>query len=288
MTPPAGRTVGDLLEEATRRLSEAQVPEPRREATALVALALAADRGGVAVRRPDPIPEGIEGRIGELLAARARRVPLQHLAGRAEFHGLDLEVGPDVLIPRPETEDLVDALLAAGLPDGARVADLGTGSGCIAISLAVARPRWRLLAVDRSAGALAVATRNAARHGVAGRLALIERDFSVVVEGEAGAFDAVVSNPPYVAEDEWRGLQPEVRDHEPRLALVPGPTGNEAYAVVTRTAWLLLRPGGLLALELGWKSEAAVRSLVGAQGFVDVAVRPDLSGIPRILTARRP
>jgi release factor glutamine methyltransferase len=286
VTSPAGRTVGDLLEEATRRLAEAHVPEPRREATALLALALAADRGGVAVRRPDPIPEGIEARIGELLLARERRVPLQHLVGRTEFHGLDFEVGPEVLIPRPETEDLVDAVLGAGLPASARVADLGTGSGCIAIALAVARPGWRVVAVDRSAAALAVAARNAAAHGVGERVRFVERDFSVVADGEAGAFDAVASNPPYVPEDEWRGLQPEVRDHEPRLALVPGPTGHEAYAVVARSARRLLRPAGLLAVELGWTSEAAVRRIVGDEGFVGVAVRPDLQGIPRVLTAR--
>ena len=287
MTLPAGRTVGELLDEAARRLGQAHVPEPRREAIALLALALAADRGGVAARHPDPVPRGIEARVAELVAARERRVPLQHLAGRAEFHGLELEVGPDVLIPRPETEDLVDAVLAAGLGPEARVADLGTGSGCIAIALAAAQPGWRLVAVDRSGAALAVAARNAGRHAVSGRVAFVERDFSVVAEDESGTFDAVASNPPYVPEDEWRALQPEVRDHEPRIALVPGPTGNEAYAVVARTARLLLRPGGLLALELGWKSEAAVRGIVGGAGFVEVDVRPDLAGIPRVLMARR-
>lgn len=287
MTPPAGATVGDLLEQATRQLREAGLSDARREAVALLALALGTDRGGVAARRPDPLDDEAAARFRELLAARERRVPLQHLAGLAEFRGLAFEVSAAVLIPRPETEDLVQAVLDAGLPENASVADLGTGSGCIAVSLAVARPAWRVVAVDLSADALAVARRNVARHGLAGRVALVERDFAQVPDEDRGAFDAVVSNPPYVPEEEWRSLQPEVRDHEPRLALVPGPTGNEAYEAVARAGAILLRPGGLLALELGWKSEAAVRAIAGSAGLRDVDVRPDLQGIPRVLQARK-
>jgi len=287
VTPPAGRTVGDLLEEATRRLREAHVPEPRRDAIALVALSLGSDRGGVIARRPDRVDATVLERLEELLAARECRVPLQHLEGETEFRGLAFEVGPDALIPRPETEDLVQAVLDAGLPDAARVADLGTGSGCIAVALAVERPSWRLVAVDLSAEALRVAGRNAVRHGVADRVALLARDFGDVPDRERGAYDAVVSNPPYVPEGEWRGLQAEVRDHEPKLALVPGPTGNEAYASVTRAAAVMLRPGGLLAFELGWKSEEAVREIVRAAGFAEATVGPDLQGIPRVLTSRR-
>jgi release factor glutamine methyltransferase len=132
-----------------------------------------------------------------------------------------------------------------------------------------------------------VAARNVARHGVADAVTLIERDFAAVPDAERGSFDAVVSNPPYVTEDEWRGLQPEVRDHEPRIALVPGPTGDEGYEAVARAAERMLRPTGLLALELGWKSEEAVRAILLRNGFHAIAVSADIQGIPRVLTARR-
>jgi release factor glutamine methyltransferase len=287
VTPPAGRTVGDLLELATARLRAARLPDPRREAIAILAIALATDRGGVFARRSDPIGPAAATRFNDLLQARESRVPLQHLEGIAEFRGLDFEVSADVLIPRPETEDLVQAVLDSGLPQAASVIDLGTGSGAIAIALALERPSWRLVAVDLSAEALAVAARNVARHGVGDRVELRTRDFAFVPAREEGAFEAVVSNPPYVPEAEWRSLQAEVRDHEPKLALVPGPSGNEAYAAVARAAEAMLRPGGLLALELGWRSEAAVRAIVAEAGFGDIEVRPDLQGIPRVLTARR-
>jgi release factor glutamine methyltransferase len=287
VTPTAGRTVSELLDEAHRRLRAAQVPDPRREALALLALILGTDRGGVVAHRPDVADDDAARRLSGLLEARERRVPLQHLEGVAAFRGLELEVGPDVLIPRPETEGLVEVVVDAGLPAAARLADLGTGSGCIAIALAVAEPSWHVAAVDASAEALRVASRNAERHGVADRVTLIERDFAVVPDVERGRFDAVVSNPPYVAAHEWSGLQAEVRDHEPRMALVPGPTGNEGYEAVVRAAAELLRPGGLLALELGWKSEAAVRAIVLRHGFGSVVVSADLQGIPRVLTARR-
>jgi release factor glutamine methyltransferase len=287
VTPEAAPTVATVLEEATRRLREARVPDPRREAAFLLAFVLDTDRGGVVARKPDLLGSEAAARFAELIAARALRVPLQHLEGRAEFRGLEFEVSGDVLIPRPETENLVQAVLDAGLPDAARVADLGTGSGCIAVSLAVERPAWRLVAVDLSAAALRVAARNAAKHRVADRIAFVESDFAAPEAAWHGAFDAVVSNPPYIPEEEWRGLEPEVRDHEPKGALVPGPTGNEAYEVIVRAAAAMLRPGGVLAMELGWKSEEAGRAIVVSSGFSELAIRPDLQGIPRVLTARR-
>lgn len=287
MSSEAALTVAAVLEVATRRLSEARVPDPRREAATLLALVLGTDRGGILARKPDLVATENVARFEELIAARASRIPLQHLEGRAEFRGLVFEVTPDVLIPRPETEDLVQAVLDAGLKDGARVADLGTGSGCIAVALAIHRPTWRLVAVELSAEALRVATRNAATHGVAHRVSFAARDFATVPDDERGTYDAVVSNPPYVPENEWEKLQAEVRDHEPRLALVPGPTGNEAYEAVARAASEMLRPGGLLALELGWRSEEAVRGIVARDGFREIFVRPDVQGIPRVLTATR-
>ncbi len=287
MTPEAAPTVAAVLEVATRRLRNAGVPDPRREAASILALVLGTDRGGVVARKPDSVDTVAAARFAELIAARALRVPLQHLEGRAEFRGLEFEVSGDVLIPRPETEDLVQAVLDAGLPAAARVADLGTGSGCIAVALAVERRSWQLVAVDLSAAALRVAARNAAKHGVADRIALVESDFAAPEAAWHGAFDAVVSNPPYIPEAEWRGLAPEVRDHEPKAALVPGPTGHEAYEVIVHAAAVMLRPGGLLAFELGWKSEGAVRTMLVSSGFNELTVRPDVQGISRVLTARR-
>ena len=288
MTSPAGRTVGEILENATRRLIEAGVPDARADALALFGHLLGTDRGGVVARRPETVDRAVAERMDALVAARAARRPLQQITGHVDFRGLDLFVDEHVLIPRPETEGLVDAVLEETLPAGARIADLGTGSGCVAVALAVARPGWRVDAVDVSSEALAVAERNAARHGVAGRVRTIEGDFARAAVGDAAPYDAVVSNPPYVPEDEWRGLQEEVRAHEPKLALVPGPTGHEAYAAVAAAAARMLLPGGLVALELGWTSEPAVREIVARHGFRAVRTRPDLQGIPRILTARRP
>jgi release factor glutamine methyltransferase len=286
LTPGAAPTVANALDEATRRLHDACVPDARRDAATLMALVLETDRGGVMARRSDPLGDDAATRYRELIAARCRRSPLQHLEGLATFRGLEFEVGPDVLIPRPETEDLVQAVLDAGFRTDARVADLGTGSGCIAVSLAVERSAWRVVALDISGPALRTAGRNVSKHGVESRVSTIERDFAIVPDEERGRYDAVVSNPPYVADAEWEGLQPEVRDHEPRIALVSGTTGTEAYESVTRAASAMVRPGGLLALELGWKSEAAVRTIVAEAGFTAIATRPDLQGIVRVLTAR--
>jgi release factor glutamine methyltransferase len=287
VSPPAGPTVGDILERAVRSLTEAGVPDARQEAQRLVAHLLGTDRGGVAARKPDTVPPPVAEAIAEGVRARAQHRPFQQIVGRVSFHGLELEVDEHVLIPRPETEDLVDAVLEAGLPGSARIADLGTGSGCIAVALAVLRPAWSIVAIDLSAEAIAVARRNAERHGVDSRVRCVLGDFRTPDPKWGAPFDAIASNPPYVPEAEWERLAPEIRDHEPKLALTPGPTGNEAYAAVVRTAHALLVPGGLLALELGWTSERAVRAIVAAEGFQDIGVRPDAQGIPRILTARR-
>ena len=286
MTAVPGPTVASVLDQATRRLREAGVSDPRRDAATLLGEVLGVDRGGVLARKPEPLSPGDAARFDAMVVRRARRMPLQHILGTAEFRGREFEVTPDVLIPRPETEDLVQAVLDVDLGPNARIADLGTGSGCIAVSLALGRPGWRVLAIDRSAEALAVASRNALKHGVSERVRFVEQDFAAVPDVERGRCDAVVSNPPYVTEAEWRRLQPEVRDHEPRTALVPGPTGNEAYEAVARAARAMLRSGGLLALELGWRSEEPVREIVGAEGFREIVTRPDLQGIPRVLTAR--
>jgi release factor glutamine methyltransferase len=195
-------------------------------------------------------------------------------------------VNRHVLIPRPETELVVDAVLAASLPPGASVADLGTGSGCIALAIAKARPDLSVQALDSSPQALGVARDNAERLDLAVRFE--HGDLANPPEEWSGRMDVVVSNPPYVSEEEWRTLEPEVRDYEPKGALVPGPTGNEAYEALAPAAFRLLRPGGTLVLELGHTSEAAATRAVNHAGFGETGVLPDLRGIPRILVARRP
>ncbi|HEX5045042.1 MAG TPA: peptide chain release factor N(5)-glutamine methyltransferase [Candidatus Polarisedimenticolaceae bacterium] len=276
--------VSAALQEAVARLEAAGIERPRDEALRLLALALKTDRGGVLARRPDPLPGEAEERLAGLLRRREAREPWQYLTGEAEFHGLTLAVDRRVLIPRPETEEVVDAVLGLGVPPGGRLADLGTGSGCIALAVKAARPDLTVLALERSRDALAVARANARRIGL--EVTFREGDFAEPPQDWTGSLDAVVANPPYVAEGEWGCLAPEVRDHEPRAALVPGETGLEAYRVLLPAAFRLLVPGGALVLELGWRSAAPVSALALAAGFREVAVRDDLRGVPRILVGR--
>jgi release factor glutamine methyltransferase len=239
----------------------------------------------VAARRPDPLPPGSSERFRGLLARRERREPLQYLTGEQEFRGLAIRVDRRVLVPRPETEELVDAVLRWPLRRGARVADLGTGSGCIAIALTLARPDWVVAALDRSEDALQVARENAARHGVDGRISFRAGDLAAPPEEWASALDVVVSNPPYVSEEEWRGLAPEVRDHEPKGALVPGPTGIEAYESLAPVAARLLVPDGAAFVELGYGRSGGAREAFDRAGFASIDLFPDVRGIPRILRA---
>ena len=217
-----------------------------------------------------------------LVKRRAAREPVAYLLGEREFRSRSFRVTPAVLIPRPETEDVVDAALET-IADRTEplVADLGTGSGCIAVSIAVERPDARVHALDVSAPALAVARENASRHGVTERVTFVEGDFAHPL-GSPGSFDLVVSNPPYVAQDEMADLAPEVRDHEPARALTPGPDAFSAYRAVIAAASRLLRPGGALVLELPNDRTAELRALApeGAE------VRTDLAGHDRILIVR--
>jgi release factor glutamine methyltransferase len=238
------------------------------------------------LRRAEAVEHSEAKRFDEWVRRRAAREPAQQIAGVQEFHGLTFRVTPDVLIPRPETELLVDELLAV-TPDGGTVIDLGTGSGCIVIAAAVKRCDLRALALDRSPAALDIARDNAVRHGVERRIEFVEGDFSAPPEAWRGAADTVVSNPPYVREGDWAVLEPEVRDHDPKQALVAGSSGFEAYRALIPPARGLLRAGGHLILELGAGQEAEVRAIVLAAGFVSVGLRADLNGIPRLLTARR-
>jgi release factor glutamine methyltransferase len=239
------------------------------------------------VRLQQPMPAAAEETLAALVARRARREPVQHLVGEWEFLGYPLCTDGRALIPRPETEELTEALLDH-LPRDVdlRVADVGTGGGCLAVAFALRRPRARVLAIDLSAEALALARENRDRHGLGERILLVQGDLLAAVRPGAD-LDAIACNPPYVAEDEWSGLPPEVRDHEPRLALVSGADGLEATRRLVAAAPDRLRPGGLLLLECAFSRAEPVRRLLEQAGFEQVSLRDDLSGIPRIAIGMR-
>lgn len=225
-----------------------------------------------------------------LVERRLRGEPMQYILGEQEFFGLPLKVSSDVLIPRPETEHLVEASLAK-LPCDVpvRIADVGAGSGAIAIALARARPLARLIAVDLSSAALSIAEQNAARHGVADRIQFVRSD--LLFGFQAQSLDAVVSNPPYVALGE--DLETQVRDYEPHLALYAGPSGLEIFERLVPQAWDALKPGGWLTMEIGYGQLDAVSYLLHGrtdgtrEGWTEVAFLDDLNGIPRVAIARR-
>lgn len=262
------------------------MPTARLEAEFLLARLLDTDRGGLLVRRNEPLPEATAERYATWIDRRAAREPAQHITGTQEFYGLDFQVDRRVMIPRPETEGIIDAALTLDLPQGGAAVDLGTGSGCIAVTLAVKRPDLELYALDKSLDALDVARSNAVVHGVGDRIEFVHGDLAAPPDVWAGRMSLVMSNPPYVPEGELPGLQVEVRDHDPHVALVGGPTGLEAYEALVPAALVLLRPGGHLLLELGFKQHEAVPRLVEAGGLNVIEIRPDMQQFPRILVAR--
>jgi release factor glutamine methyltransferase len=218
----------------------------------------------------------------EKITRRQQHEPIQYILGEQEFFSLTLRVTPDVLIPRPETEHLVEALLAR-VPHHAplRIADIGTGSGAIAVALAHALPHTHVTALDVSKPALAVARQNAERHGVTPRMRVLQSDLLEAVRSET--FDAIVSNPPYVATSEI--LEPQVRDFEPHSALFAGPTGLEIYQRLIPQAQEALVPGGWLLLEIGHSQREALIQLLAS--WDEITFIPDLQQIPRVAIARR-
>lgn len=221
------------------------------------------------------------------IGRRLHHEPIQYITGQQEFYGLTLRVTPAVLIPRPETEHLVEAVLKS-LPTNRplRIADIGTGSGAIAIAIAAHLPQAAITALDISAEALAIATANAREHKVADRIRFLQSDLLSVLNREAETFDAIVSNPPYVAETDRATLHPQVRDHEPATALFAGKTGLDVYRRLIPQAYAALKPNGLLALEIGHDQQDAVAALLRA--WHNLSFVNDLQHIPRVALARRP
>jgi release factor glutamine methyltransferase len=229
-----------------------------------------------------------------MVAERAAGKPTQYITGHQEFWGLDFEVTPDVLIPRPETEHVVEAALELierqGSPKDARlrIVDVGTGSGCIALALASELPRALLFGVDLSRTALVVASTNAVRLGMPDRVKFMESDLLArfLDDDFLGTFDLVVSNPPYVAADEMDKVQREVREFEPRLALGALESNDEIYRRLFPQALQALKPAGYVVVEIGYNMRDAVVALLGPE-WSEVEVRSDLRGIPRVVSARK-
>ena len=283
----ARRTVREAARDAASRFRRAGVPEPAAEADLLLAHVLGLDRGGLVARSAEILSVEADERFEGLVRRRAEREPFQYVVGEQEFWGRAFLVDSRVLVPRPETEGVVEAALSLPPPAGARIADLGTGSGCLAVTLAAERFDVTVFALDRSPGALEVARENARRHGLADRIEFRQGNMADPPDDWKATMDVVVANPPYVSRDEWLGLEPEVRDHEPPEALVPGLTGLEAYRIAAPAIRCLLRPGGVAVIELGMgRREGPVGALEDA-GMEILSVRPDLRGIPRVLLARR-
>jgi release factor glutamine methyltransferase len=279
-----------LLRWSTQYLEGKGIPEVRIDVEHLLAHALGLRRLDLYLHFERPLTEGELAVFKPLLLERAERRPLQYILGRAAFRELNLQVDERVLIPRPETEELVEAVLTRVREwgrEGLDAVDIGTGSGAIALSLALEGPFRRVIGTDRSREALEVARENAIRHGLAGRVRFLEGDLYEPLEG-GERVDVVVSNPPYVAPQEMKELEPEIREWEPRPALEAGEDGLEVLHRLVEGAPTVLRPGGLLALEIGSGQARPVADRFGAEaGWETPVVLRDLSGRERVVLAAR-
>ena len=327
------KSVRALLKFGIAQLRDAQVPSSTLAAELILLHVLGRDRTWIYAHPEEELGTSDAARYFDLITRRAAGEPTQHLTGKQEFWGLEFEVTPDVLIPRPETEHVIEVALdrlavrelRAGRKqtltgEGLQIADVGTGSGCIAVALAKELPDAAIYATDISSAALAVARRNAVRHSVADCIHFLECNLleglqashatnftvssvkaqhaapllgkdalheSLVTSHYAPLLDLIASNPPYIGRRESATLMREVRDHEPGIALYGGEEGYELYAGLIVQSAAHLKPGGILILELGHNSLPAVRPLLDARNWTNVGVTNDLAGIPRVLAAER-
>jgi release factor glutamine methyltransferase len=276
-------TIHEALTNASTRIA-------RRDAESLLSFALGCERAWVLAHPEAKLDTTQAESFFALAARRDAGEPLQYITGVQEFYGLELQVTPDVLIPRPETEHLVEAALAwaATQPGTLRIVDIGTGSGAIAIALAAHLPSAKLIATDISPRALAVARENAARLGLGERIRFVESDLLSSIEAEVAAgmtFDLIVSNPPYIPAGDAAEMQREVVAYEPHTALFAGSQGLDIYQRLIPAAHAALRRGGLLAMEIGFGQRHALEELL--TGWDDVGFVDDYAGIPRIALAKK-
>jgi release factor glutamine methyltransferase len=284
-------TLREALTRATQQLDA--YPDLRadaaRDAASLLRHALGISQAAMLADPGREVTQDQQAAYDALILRRAANEPIQYIAGEQEFYGLALRVTPAVLIPRPETEILVEAVLGevkrAGQQSALRILDVGTGSGAIAIALAHNLPSAQIIAVDLSGTALKVAASNAARHGLADRIQFIESDLLEGLASDGLPFDVIVSNPPYVPANDRASLHPQVRDYEPGVALFAGADGLDIYRRLIPQARAALLPNGLLALEIGHGQKEAIGSLLS--GWNDVRFVDDLQQIARIAVARR-
>jgi release factor glutamine methyltransferase len=284
----------DALQSGLKRLQRHDVPSANLAAELLLMHVLQQDRSYLYTHSDQDLPSEQLKSYMELVGERCTGKPTQYITGHQEFWGLDFEVTPAVLIPRPETEHIIEAVLGLISRESTskqkkfRIADVGTGSGCIAIALAAELPNATLFATDISPAALGVAARNSQRLGVEGRVKFQESDLlTCLLDAElVGTFDFVVSNPPYVGHDEIAEVQREVRMFEPRLAWGDLAQGEEIYTRLFPQALQLLKPGGSVVVEIGYNKRDAVLRLL-ASGWQQQEVSPDLAGIPRVITAQK-
>jgi release factor glutamine methyltransferase len=302
-----GKPITDVrsaLSDGIAQLESENIPSPALAAELLLMHTLNHDRTWLYAHPEHALDAPTREKYFALIARRASGIPTQHLTGHQEFWGLEFEVTPAVLIPRPETEHVIeialDRLGIASHPESPHrkeepwIADVGTGSGCIAIALAHELPRARITATDISPTALEVARRNAVRLGVAERITFVECNLlEGVLHGSRAtghgprSLDLIASNPPYIGRREAATLPREVRDHEPETALFAGETGTELYAPLIAQAAALLKPGGFLVLELGYNSLGHVKRALTTPLWTNLSITDDLAGIPRVASVER-
>jgi release factor glutamine methyltransferase len=286
-------TISEAIREGARRLRYSGVSEDRRTAGLLLSHTLGVDRTHLLTKSGEPVDEARYQSYLALVGRRAAGEPLQYITGHQEFYGLDFLVNPAVLIPRPETELLVEQVIKLARESGESsplIVDTGTGSGCIAVAVAANIDSARVMATDISTAALEVARKNAERHGMRGRIEFLEGDLLEPLErrGLRGAVDFIASNPPYVEEKNAGAVQREVRDWEPRSALFGGADGLDFYRRLFVDGLKYVKPGGHLVCEIGYGQLDQVGGLMTGPSWELIDVARDLQGIPRTLTARRP
>ena len=281
-------SIAQAIQDASRVLRQHGVPEPRREAGSLLVHVSGRDRTFLISHAEVLLTTEEWEHYEQVVQRRASGEPLQYITGAQDFFGLEFIVTRDVLIPRPETELLVESALdLIRRRPAPEICDVGTGSGCIAVSLVHELPQALAVAVDISQAALHVAQQNAERHGVRDRITFLESDCFAGLPANT-VFDLIASNPPYVSADALGGLQREVRDHEPRVALSLGPDGLSVIRRLLTDAPAFLKPQGYLVLEIGFDQGEAVTRLVAEQSWKLIDIRPDLQGIPRIVLLQKP
>lgn len=292
-----------LIRETTGYFEKAGIPDRRLDAELLLAHALGCKRIDLYTRHEKILKEKDRTRFKELIRRRVRREPLQYILGETEFYGLKFKVTPEVLIPRPETELLVEETIkivgaplgapqtsgaASSAPTNHEILEIGTGSGCIAVTLAKHLPEASIVATDISKQALEVARENARRHDVEGRIELILADIAPWKRfaAEGRTFDSILSNPPYIPTGEFSKLQPEVRDFEPRRALDGGADGLDFYRSILQDAVKFLKPGASLLFEIGEDQGEKIRQMIAEAGLREIQIKKDLNRKDRLALGR--